>query len=212
MLEGSVEMVKRSANDMVVATFTHTSTRPWFGELALLHGGKRRSCAAVCREPTKVLCVRSESFAHFLEICPSFQAMFMQQSVAYAALDRMRRGYEKDDDILNEGASLMAAHATLGEGDDESEASSQMASETVVHRWERMTAGLTAKGRLNQGLAEEQREREADERERRGGRAVRRVSYVAANHPNLHEPNASGRASREDSRASSPTRASTRES
>ena len=58
MLEGSVKMIKRaglSAHDTHIATFRPNQERPWFGELAMLANGKRRTCAAVCAEKCKTL-------------------------------------------------------------------------------------------------------------------------------------------------------------
>ena len=189
ILEGSVHMVKRSAGDHHLATMTPTSGT-WFGELALLNSkGAKRTCAAICAEKCRFLIVRSEHFAQFLEVVPSFHAMFVQQSAAYAQLEAMRRARADDDDVLNVGMTL-AKFSSFFDGRPNSagssEVSSHLASDATLERWRLLAQSLLARDRVN-AATEAQAPEEGEEREGAtspvhpmSAHKTRRVSYVAA--------------------------------
>merc|ERR1719440_1343561 len=93
----------------------------------------------------------------------------------------MRHGYESKDDIMNQGLtmlsqSLLNPEATGGAADALSEPDSELTSDKVVERWMKITSAIVAKARLNAATEDDEKE----QRERKGGRTVRRVSYVAA--------------------------------
>jgi len=189
LLEGKIEMLKRSSNDQLIGTFVPTSDRPWFGELALV-GRRGRTAAAVCAETCKMLVVRSLHFQRFMEIAPSFQGMFMQQKDSYRALESMRRAgsLSNEDNVLNVAFSALQRPDLLG-----SSLLSQASAERVLERWRLLTRDIVARARLNVAAAEDRKEKEeeltvsgkASVPNRRGSQVAkstmphRRVSYVA---------------------------------
>ena len=198
LLEGVVEMRKANTaassaagladgDDEVptttttIAKFVPTDERPWFGEQSLFTHNKQRTCSAVCAETSKALIVRAADFPRFLEIVPSFQAMFVSSAAAYAALAAMRRTMESADDILKFGLEPISA-PPLDEPDR-----GDLSSRTihVLDRWRSVVLGLLAKRRLQVAADEEQTSKVPPPGSprggatERGGRSVRRVSYVA---------------------------------
>ena len=119
LLEGHVEMRKRSANNQRIASFRPTSERPWFGEIAMLGGSsKTRSAAALCLDAVKALVVRQAHFVRFLEVAPAFNGMFQSSASEVAALDEMRRMLDGEDDIIEErrrAAKEQGGQVVLGE-------------------------------------------------------------------------------------------------
>ena len=123
LLEGHVEMRKRSANNQRIASFRPTSERPWFGEIAMLGGSsKTRSAAALCLDAVKALVVRQAHFVRFLEVAPAFNGMFQSSASGYAALDEMRRMLDGEDDIIKSGVALLKSK--VGKWFSESDGSS----------------------------------------------------------------------------------------
>jgi hypothetical protein len=183
LLSGSVEMRKRTSGDALIATFRPMTERPWFGEIAMLGGGKKRTCAAVCADQVKVLMVRHSHFAVFLEVAPAFHSMFISSASGYAALDEMRRKLEGEDDVLKSGVALLrskmgdflsegaSSAMPFGDGagddaDDEGDNGDdgeltheqRQRQQAVLTRYESLTRGLLAKERLNKAAETEARE------------------------------------------------------
>ena len=76
------------ANRMAIAYFNSTDHYPWFGEMALVNN-KRRGAAAVALEPSKLLTLDRSQFGNFLQVMPSFVAMFATNQAAYTNLNKM---------------------------------------------------------------------------------------------------------------------------
>ena len=203
LIEGCTEMRKRSADDKLIATFTPSGERPWFGETALLSPSRtKRSCAAVCTENSKLLIVRTADFPRFIEIAPSFNEMFMQQKEAYSKLEAMRQQSTSSDDVVKTALLTLGSSAhTLAKADEDPMKATRRRSsvtEAAAHqaktlqRWASLTSALLAKWRLNQATEEDlldEMEEQATLARAPGSARVamgapsparpRRVSYVA---------------------------------
>ena len=169
LLEGKVEMRKRSADNQLIATFLPSSEQPWFGEGALMGSAKKRACAAVCADASKLLVVRSPHFSRFLEIVPTFQDMFISQAKAYATMEKMRHANESQDDVLNlftqaikDGVMGAFAFGGAGRDDDDDASDDGLAhrelSEEVLQRWRQLTTGAMSKARLDAASNAEEEE------------------------------------------------------
>lgn len=200
LLSGVVEMRKRSESNQVIAEFRPMTERPWFGELALLGGGKqRRTCAAVCAEPCKVLVIRHGDFSTFLEVAPAFHSMFMSSATGYAALDAMRRKREDGDDVLkllrgSMGSFVSGFSGAFGGGDDDADTDNVVAYKpAVLARWEKLAEPLIERVREERALAAERdAERLAAERASRSQRASAEARSLRASKEAHKEEEAAG--------------------
>ena len=160
LIEGVVQMYKRSADDLLIGTFFAKSERPWFGEMALMGNGKKRTCAAVCKETCKLLTLHLKDFSRFFEIVPSFQQMLVSSAKSYRTLDAMRIQNASNDDVIKSGLAFLSNPVNvllnesiegfqMAESKDEDEESEPFeVRDAIVERWKGLTTGLLAKARL----------------------------------------------------------------
>jgi len=90
LAEGSVAMHQAvvGKEDKLLEVYDRRSDRPWFGEVALLKHEPRKATAIVV-EPSKLVVLRSDHFAEFLAICPTFHSMFSMATNAFIALNEI---------------------------------------------------------------------------------------------------------------------------
>ena len=100
--------------------------------------------------------------------------MFMSQSVAYAALEEMRRGAESEDDVLNLSKTFRSLGSRAGSPDSSKDSEGFHAS--VLGRWKTLVTGTLDRVRLK--LATEAEDGKMDHRGLPQTEVGRRVSYI----------------------------------
>jgi len=111
---GLVEIVKISGRDAsgssrytTIAQVTHSTSRPWFGEMAIWLNKPRQGTAVVGEGGARLLTISSACFETFVALCPDFRTFInksQSQVVAYASANP--EGVTREQSAREEKAAI----------------------------------------------------------------------------------------------------------